>query len=391
MEQIEAYWSDLFARLGLNGAPGFWVVEVFLVVFFTLIANFVLTRMLNRLQERLEQSKKAWDDVLLDALRRPAAMLVWVIGLAWAARLVDQHSETSILSAVEPIRDMGIILLFSWFLIRLVRNGEQAVLEPERMNKPMDLTTASAIGKLLRASIIITTVLIILQWMGYSISGVLAFGGIGGIAIGFAAKDMLANFFGGMMVYLDRPFAVGDWIRSPDQDIEGVVENIGWRQTRIRTFDLRPLYVPNATFTNISVENPSRMKNRRIYEVVSLRYDDADKIKPVIDDVRDMLRQHPEIDTNQTLIVNLNKFASSSLDFFIYTFTKTTNWIHFHEVKEDIMLKVVEIVEAHGAEFAFPTSTLHTPDLSRLPSLGEDPAPSAEELGQTAVALQQKS
>ena len=104
-----------------------------------------------------------------------------------------------------------------------------------------------------------------MQALGYSISGVLAFGGIGGIAVGFAAKDLLANFFGGLMIYLDRPFSVGDWIRSPDKNIEGTVEEIGWRLTRIRTFDKRPLYVPNSTFTQISVENPSRMLNRRIY------------------------------------------------------------------------------------------------------------------------------
>ena len=91
----------------------------------------------------------------------------------------------------------------------------------------------------------------------------------------FAAKDLLANFFGGLTIYLDRPFAVGDWIRSPDREIEGTVERIGWRLTLIRTFDKRPLYIPNAVFTTIAVENPSRMHNRRIYETIGIRYDDA--------------------------------------------------------------------------------------------------------------------
>ena len=101
------------------------------------------------------------------------------------------------------------------------------------------------------------------------------------------------------------------------------------------------------------------MTNRRIYETVGIRYDDATRMADVVADVRSMLEQHPEIDTDQTLIVNFNKFAPSSLDFFVYTFTKTTKWVRFHEIKQDVMLKIIEIIESHGAECAFPTSTIH--------------------------------
>jgi MscS family membrane protein len=218
------------------------------------------------------------------------------------------------------------------------------------------------VGKLLRAAVIITGVLIAMQLFGYSISGLLAFGGIGGIAMGFAAKDLLANFFGGLMIYLDRPFSVGDWVRSPDQEIEGTVEDIGWRLTRIRTFDKRPLYIPNAVFANISVENPSRMTNRRIYETIGIRYDDLAQMGPIVEQVEAMLIAHPDIDTNQTMMVNFNQFAASSLDFFIYVFTKTTNWVTYHKVKQDVLLKVADIIAANQAEVAFPTSTLHVPD-----------------------------
>lgn len=206
---------------------------------------------------------------------------------------------------------------------------------------------------------VITAFLVVLQTLGFSISGVLAFGGIGGIAVGFAARDLLANFFGGLMIYLDRPFVVGEWVRSPDREIEGIVEDIGWRLTRIRTFDKRPLYVPNAVFASISVENPSRMENRRIYETIGIRYDDISKMGTIVEKVKSMLANHPEIDTNKTLIVNFNKFAASSLDFFIYTFTKTTVWERYHEIKQDVLLKVIDIIEKEGAEVAFPTSTIH--------------------------------
>ena len=162
-----------------------------------------------------------------------------------------------------------------------------------------------------------------------------------------------------MFVYLDRHFAVGDWVRSPDREIEGTVENIGWRVTRIRTFDKRPLYIPNSIFSQIAVENPSRMSNRRIKETIGIRYDDASKIEIIISQVKEMLKDHPDIDTAKTLIVNFNCFAPSSLDFFIYTFTKTTDWIKFHEVKQKILLQIIKIIEENDAEIAFPTSTLH--------------------------------
>ena len=160
------------------------------------------------------------------------------------------------------------------------------------------------------------------------------------------------------MIYLDRPFTIGDWIRSPDREIEGTVESIGWRLTVVRTFDKRPLYIPNSVFTTLTVENPSRMSNRRIKETIGIRYQDANKMGEIVAEVKSMLEQHDEIDTSQTLIVNFNAYSASSLDFFIYTFTKTTNWIRYHEIKQDVMLRIIQIVHSYEADFAFPTTTV---------------------------------
>ena len=292
--------------------------------------------------------------------------MIWLLGISWAAHLASRYTDSEVFSLIPSIRQVGIIILLTMFITRFFSSAEKILINPEKMKEPLDATTVSAMGKLLRASVIITSVLVVLQTMGYSISGVLAFGGIGGIAVGFAAKDLLANFFGGIMVYLDRPFNVGDWIRSPDKDIEGTVEHIGWRLTTIRTFDKRPLYVPNATFTSISVQNPSRMSHRRIFETIGIRYLDGHKMDAIIYDVKSMLTSHSEIDPNQTLIVNFNGFSASSLDFFIYTFTQTTNWIRYHEVKQDVLLKVMEIIEKNDAEFAFPTTTVHLADQSNI-------------------------
>ena len=170
---------------------------------------------------------------------------------------------------------------------------------------------------------------------------------------------MLANFLGGLSIYLDRPFAVGDWIRSPDRSIEGTVEDIGLRVTRIRTFDQRPLYVPNSTFSSVSLENPSRMTNRRIYETIGVRYEDAGRVAKIVSDVQTMLKEHEDIAQDRTMIVNFNHMGPSSLDFFIYAFTKTTNWVEYHAIKENMLLRILEIVERNGAQIAFPTQTIH--------------------------------
>lgn len=330
----------------------------------TLFVAFLARIFLNKIAAKAKKTKNPWDDALISALHLPVRLLIWLVGISLSADLVAYYAEASISVLTSQIRAVGVIVIITWFLVKLIKALEVNLTNSDDSPEIIDTTTARAIGKLLRAAIIITSVLIVMQSLGYSVSGVLAFGGIGGLAVGFAAKDLLANFFGGLTIYLDRPFKVGDWVRSPDKEIEGTVEDIGWRLTRIRTFDKRPLYVPNATFTQISLENPSRMLNRRIKETIGIRYDDANKMQDIVNDTREMLLNHADIDTTQTLMVNFNQFAPSSLDFFIYTFTKTTNWAEFHHIKQDVMLAIINIIEAHGAECAFPTSTLHIANYS---------------------------
>ncbi|MBI1421902.1 MAG: mechanosensitive ion channel [Gammaproteobacteria bacterium] len=353
MEWIQQHASQF---VGENA----WIAELFIVIFLTLLVDATQKIILRRLQKRLTKTKTIWDDALVFAMRAPVSIIVWIIGLSYVGNILQ-------FKATESIRSIGIIIVVAWALVRFIRQVEERVIRAGEISEDkIDRTTAYAIAQLLRVSVLITAFLVGLQTLGFNISAILAFGGIGGIAVGFAAKDMLANFFGGLMIYLDRPFAVGDWVRSSDRNIEGTVERIGWRLTVIRTFDKRPLYIPNSIFASIAVENPSRMSHRRIYETIGVRYDDVAKVPAIIEDVKAMLQVHPDIAQDQTMIVNFNQFAASSLDFFVYTFTKTTNWIEFHKVKQDVLLKISDIISRHGAEIAFPTSTVHVPEAIRL-------------------------
>lgn len=355
-EKTLAGWID--PLIGL--VPGLqdyqWQISVLMILMGTLLVMVIANSVMKRLVNSLSHTKPVWDDLLIDAGRLPVKILILIVGFTLALRIAAPHSDYVGTELPSRVRVISFILLLGWTLIRFIAHAEKVIM---RGNNNIDQTTASAMSKLVRLIVIIVVGLVLLQNLGYSISGLLAFGGIGGLAVGFAAKDLLANFFGGLMIYLDRPFKVGDWVRSPDKNIEGVVEHIGWRLTVIRTFDLRPLYVPNATFNNISVENPSRMTHRRIFEYVGVRYDDGAVVKQIVDDIREMLIEHKEIDENNTLFVQLNRFGPSSLDIMVYTFTHTTNWGHYLRVREDVLLKIMEIIDSHGAEIAFPTTTVH--------------------------------
>ncbi|WP_323752135.1 mechanosensitive ion channel family protein [Marinobacter sp.] len=352
-------WIDQFGMLTEGWRAG---ILIFMVVLGTAVVAFLVSRVVLYLENKFSHTRNLWDDAVLHACRRPLVAFIWLQGVYWAAEIAHHFSDADVFTANETVLKIGFMWVVVWALFGLVKEVEKVLVSPVKMRKPMDFTTVNAISKLLRAVIVITAVLTALQTLGFSISGVLAFGGVGGIAVGFAAKDLLANFFGGFIIHLDRPFKVGDWIRSPDRNIEGTVEHIGWRLTTIRTFDKRPLYVPNAAFTVIAVENPSRMTNRRISENIGIRYADVQSMKTIVDDIRDMLKNHDEIDANQTLIVNFLAFNASTLDIMVYTFTKTTDWVRFHGIKEDVLLKISDIIEGHGAEVAFPTRTLHLPD-----------------------------
>ena len=329
-----------------------------------LVGHFLITRLVKQLHRVAEHSKTRWDNVLADAIVRPSE---------WAMWLVIAYLSLGLLGGADQFRDLlrqaadtGLILFLGWVAQRALSGIETELLAEHRGKRQSDeRATIRATVRLARISLWIILALMILQSLGVSVSGLLAFGGIGGIAVGFAARDLLANFLGGLSIYLDRPFTVGDWIRSPDREIEGTVEEIGWRMTRIRTFDQRPLYVPNSIFASVALENPSRMNNRRIYETLGIRYEDAACMAPIVADVKAMLESHEAIDLGRTLIVNFVSCGPSSLDFFIYTFTKTTDWVTFHAIKQDVLLQVLGIIESHGAEVAFPTRTV---------LLGGDPA-----------------
>ena len=352
----------LFLRRLLEPLATFLHVPTDGIVFVTLllvgiVGHYSISRLVKSLTVAADRTDTRWDDVFLYSIFPPIRWVMWVVlGLL----------SLSLFSALDGIRealmtlsDTAILLLVGWLAHRLSRGVEEELLGEHRgALESGERATISAVARLSRIVLWVIAGIMILQSLGVSVSGLLAFGGVGGSAVGFAARDLLANFLGGLSIFLDRPFAVGDWIRSPDREIEGTVEDVGWRVTRIRTFDQRPLYVPNSVFSTVAIENPSRMRNRRIYETIGVRYSDAAAMGTIVAEVESMLRGHEAIDQSRTLIVNFVSFGPSSLDFFVYTFTRTTDWVTYHGVKQEVLLNILNIIDRLGAEIAFPTRTL---------------------------------
>ena len=321
------------------------------------VGHYAIYRIVRRLTTAADRTETQWDDVVLYAIFPPIQWVMWVVLGLLSLSLFPVLD--GIREALLRLSDTALLILFGWLAHRLSRGIEEELLGEHRgALASSDRATISAVARLSRIVLWVVAGIMILQSLGVSVSGLLAFGGVGGIAVGFAARDLLANFLGGLSIFLDRPFAVGDWIRSPDREIEGTVEDVGWRVTRIRTFDQRPLYVPNAVFSTVALENPSRMLNRRIYETIGIRYDDAGAMEQVVAEVKEMLLAHDDIDKGKTLMVNFVAFGASSLDFFVYCFTRTTDWATYHGVKQDVLIKILKIIEGHGAEVAFPTRTV---------------------------------
>lgn len=333
-----------------------WLARLFLLVAVTAAADQLLQWLLRHLQNVLRGTRARWDETMLQAARAPLRLLIWILGLALALDMLDMRRQDWP-ELVDNVRRVGVIAAIAWFAFRAT-GGWQTWRISQLQQGHADPTAILAIGRLLRASIVITGALVILETLGFSISGVLAFGGIGGVAVGFAAKDMLANFFGGLMIFLDRPFTVGDWIRSPDREIEGIVEQIGWRITVVRNFDKEPVYIPNSTFSSIAVVTPSRMSHRRIRETLGLRYADLPQLQPALQAMRDYLRQHEKIAADMGVIVHLDRYADSSLDVLVQCYTPVTVWSEYMALREHILLQLAHIAGRYGVEFAFPVRVL---------------------------------
>jgi MscS family membrane protein len=216
----------------------------------------------------------------------------------------------------------------------------------------IDKTSLGAAAKIARIIIFVIATLICMEYLGFSISGILAFGGVSGVIMGFASKDILANFLGAATIYLDRPFKVGDWVNLREKSIEGHIEKIGLRCTVIRSLDKRPVYVPNSVFSLVAIENASQMSHRPIHETIGIRHEDFAVLEDILHEIQSMISNNPNIDSKQTCSVNFTGFTPTSLNITIMCFTKCVDYTSYFAVKENILTKATGIIIKHDAKIS---------------------------------------
>ncbi len=241
----------------ITGGYG-WAVRSFIIFAITLSLNFFELVFFKRLLPKYKRSGKVWDTILIKAIHKPLIILIWFVGVVLIIEEISVFFNIDfILGFIKELRHLGIIAIIVWLLIRFIREIESEFIH-SKSKEHLDKTMIKGMGLLLRFTVLILAALILLPLVfKVPLSGVIALGGLAGAFIGFASKDFLANVFGGMLIFFDRPFSIGDWIRSPDRNIEGYVEDVSWRSTKILTQEKNYLYVPNSTFSIIVVEKLS--------------------------------------------------------------------------------------------------------------------------------------
>ena len=332
------------------------------ITLITLFLFFIKNKLINVIFALSQKTNTVYDELILFSIKTPSTYLI-LIGYIFI--IIDHFVKNQTLNlnfSLSSAVFLLVVIIIAWSLLRALNYYLQLKPFSKNLTSDDDITliteTYEIVIRILKIIVVVMTALIIMQEIGLSISGLLAFGGVGGLIVGLAAKDLLSNFFGGMMIFFDRPFRVGEFIKSPDRNIEGIVEKIGWRLTVVRTFSKNVLYIPNTAFSSIIVENATRMSNRRINETIGIRYDDLNKMTDIIQDVNNVLENNPDIDQTQKAKVYFKSFSASSCDFFIYAFTITKDWEEFLRIKQDVLLKVAKIIDQHSAEIAYPTTTV---------------------------------
>lgn len=325
-----------------------------------LVCNFLLFFALQKIKSCGYINR--WVLLVFTAAYLPVICMLWVLGIFSIYHQLSNHEYFDlVIKNIDQLQIICLFLLFAWFLFRLKMYVEKVFIEEAQKNPSrVDPVLIAALSKIAFVILALFTIGVVSRIIGIPLETIMLYRGATSIALGLGAQNILGNFFGSLMILINRPFRVGDWISSPDKKVEGIVEEIGWNSTRIRTLERRPLYVPNSIFTQIVIMNSSLMYNRHIKQVVCVRYQDVDKIDKITHDIERMLRSHAEIDQDQSIMADWIEFGTHALHIEIYAFTKTTNRVLFRKVQQDVCIKVVRILENYQAQIAVPLHVVHS-------------------------------
>ena len=341
-----------------------YIYAVSIFLFFFIFKTLFRKTVIKLLESITKKTTNTIDDNIIRVLKKPIDFLFLVIGFKLAMSFLTLSDEMK--PYIETtIKSLFTFLLF-WTVLRMLSPISDILVKSHTKlrGKELGKDLANLITRTLQVIVIALGGVTILQEWGYNITGFLASLGLIGMAIALAAKDTVANLFGSLVIFSDKPFGIGDWIKTPD--VEGTVEEVGIRSTKVRTFAQALVSVPNAVLANSSILNWSRMGKRRIKTTLGLTYSTSnEQMKTIVSEIRTMLKEDEDIHQD-TIHIYFTDFEASSLGIFCYFFTKSINWAEYMRVRENVNLKIIQIVENNGAAFAFPTQSIYIENNTEL-------------------------
>ena len=330
------------------------------------LARPLLMLVIKRLRRIAEKTKTELDDILISALERPLGLAAIFTGIAVALAILPLPTvPVNIQRFIDALVQAFYIILAVWFFYRLLDGlCDYWKSRATGTETKVDDQLVPVVRNSGKTFLVIIGGLIVVQSLGYSVGSLLAGLGIGGAAIALASKDTIANLFGSIVIFVDKPFMVGDWVEIGDQ--EGTVEEVGMRTTRIRTFANSLITIPNSLLTTTAINNWSRMKKRRIKMTIGLTYDTTpDQMVAAVAAIREVIKNDEKISQDFHLI-NFTELGAYSLEIFIYCFTVTTDWSAHLQARQDFIVNTMKAIYDLGLTFAFPTQTVQLADAEKL-------------------------
>jgi len=357
----QLYSSEYGAYLAktLFGIPVANLIAAFLALFLFLYLRKLFAHVaIQILHPFTKNTKTDYDERILLALKGPIAFSFVIVGINLFFALI--FLETPL---VKRIENTMITYNIFWLIYALTHALRGLIYSfTSKLNPELSYEMGNFILAIIRGVVISVGLGAILELWGINVAGLVAGLGIGGLAFALAAKDTAANLFGSIALLLDKSIRIGEWIRI--DGVEGIVEDIGMRTTKIRSFQKSLITLPNQVIANSPIENFSRRGIRRIKMTIGVTYDtNSEQIQQILKDIKEMLKNHEHISQKSTTLVNFTTFGDSSLNILVYTFANTANWKRYMDIKEDVNLKIMKIIEDNQSAFAFPSQSVYVESL----------------------------
>ena len=364
METFNSF-TDLFFDVWNNGVFGINATDIIvsLVIFllFYLLRRLIARFILNRLSRIVSKTSNQIDDAVIEVLDGPLKFLPVVLGFFIASSYLDVSDNNQ--DFLDLLNRSLITIFIFWLLHQLIIPFSFVIKNFEsKISKPLVDWTLKG----LKILVIVLGAVAILELWGIRVGPVIAGLGLFGVAVALGAQDLFKNLISGIMILMEKRFTVGDVILVSGE-VEGVVEQIGFRSTLVRRFDSTPVMVPNYKFAEQSVTNYTRRHHRRIRWLIGLEYRTSiDQLKNIRDEINNLIEKDDNFAKNQnaSFYVRIDSFSDSSIDMLVQTFTVTNEWSEFLKIKENLAVKIIEIVENNEAGFAFPSQSLYVEKLS---------------------------